>query len=125
MRPRPVALLKGVPPFVLGLAIVRGETLPVVHLGRLLRGDATDSVSRFVTLRLGSRRLALAVEGVLGVRDVNPDDLMGLPSLLGPESAQLVEAIGRLDAELLFVLSAMRIVPEPVWDVLCAGVVAS
>lgn len=125
MRPRPIAQLRGVPEFVLGVAIVRGQPVPVVHLGRLLRAEGTIPVTRFATLRLGSRCLALAVQAVMGVREMEPDDLTEFPSLLGPDGAEVIEAIGRLDAELLVVLSAMKIVPEPVWEALSARSTAS
>lgn len=121
MRPRPVEPLRGMPAFVLGLAIIRGEPLPVVHLGRLLGAEGSSSASRFVTLRAGRRNLALAVEEVLGVREVDSDRLTELAPLLGADAVEVIETVGRLDAELLVVLSAMKIVPQAVWEALAAG----
>jgi len=121
MRPLPVEPLAGMPPFVLGLSIIRGGPVPVIHLGRLLGGgEAADAVSRFVTLRLGDRKLALAVRSVLGLRELDLGSLVELPTILGDESARTVEAVGSLDAGLLVVLRAMRILPEPLWGALTA-----
>ena len=66
-RPLPIEPLQGVPPFVRGVAIIRGLATPVVDLGALL-GSGGGAIGRFVTVRAGGRQLALAVESVLGVR---------------------------------------------------------
>jgi purine-binding chemotaxis protein CheW len=121
MRPRPIEGVAGAPAFVLGLSIIRGDPLPVVHLGRLLGDAEVSAVSRFVTLRLGRRSLALAVQSVVGALELDSARLTELPPVLGAESDGVVAAIGQLDAELLVVLRTMRIVPEPLWDALLAG----
>src|SRR5215468_8425951 len=75
MRPLPVEPLAGAPSFVLGLAVIRGAAIPVVDV-------AGETPGRFVTLRLGARRIALAVEAVLGLAALEPATLSGLPPLL-------------------------------------------
>lgn len=120
MRPLPVEPLAGMPAFVMGLAVVRGQPLPVVDAGALL-GDLEDPQhTRFVTLVTGRRNIALAVEAVLGVREL-PPDLQGLPPLLREASAEVVSAIGTLDAELLLLLESARIVPDSVWQAVDRG----
>jgi purine-binding chemotaxis protein CheW len=117
MRNLPVEPLHDLPHFVLGLSLIRGAPTPVVHLGRLLGDDAAET-RRFVRLRLRDRSVALAVASVLGVKHVDPASLAPLPSLLGPANAQLVDAVGQLDRELLLVLGTARLVPESVWRAL-------
>lgn len=125
MRPLPIVTLAGVPPYVLGLAIIRGGPMPVVHLGRLVGAGEADVVSRFVTLRLGDRKMALAVRSVLGVRELDPGSIDRLPPIFGPESAAIIESIGRLDSELLLVLGSMRLLPESIWTAVSATGAAS
>jgi purine-binding chemotaxis protein CheW len=122
MRPLPVEPLAGMPPFVLGLSIVRGAPMPVVYLGRLLGAGDTNVISRFVTLRLGDRTLALAVSAVSGVRELDLGTLEKLPRILGSESADIIQSIGCLDTELVVILQTMRVLPEPVWDALSVSV---
>jgi purine-binding chemotaxis protein CheW len=110
-RPLPIEPVAGAPDFLLGLAVVRGAAVPIVDAERLLGGGQV-SASRFVMLRVGERRVGLAVESVLGVRQVVADSLEELPPLLRGADAAAVSAIGTLDAELLMVLQAARIVPE-------------
>jgi chemotaxis signal transduction protein len=85
----------------------------------LLGGIATTG-SRFVILRCGSRRVALIVDAVLDVRTIEPRVLAALPPLLGG-STELAVAIGTLDAELVVVLDASRLLPVETWNALEAS----
>jgi hypothetical protein len=75
-------------------------------------GTATATVRRFVTVRVGTRRVALAVEAVTDVRSLPVDALTALPPLLAGAEADGVAALGALDADVLLVLRAARLVPE-------------
>jgi purine-binding chemotaxis protein CheW len=110
-RPLPCETLAGTPAFVLGLSVIRGAPVPVVDAGRLLSGRRS-SPSRFVVLRIGERRIALAVEAVVGVRSMNRSALQDLPPLVRTADADAITAVGALDAELLLVLTAARIIPD-------------
>jgi purine-binding chemotaxis protein CheW len=116
MRPLPIEAVPGMPSFVRGLAIIRGAAVPVVDLADATGAAETRAPTRFVLLRLGSRRAALAVSAVVGVRDLDVASLEQMPPLLRGTGANLVEAIGLLDAELLVVLHASRLLPEETWD---------
>jgi purine-binding chemotaxis protein CheW len=118
MRPLPVEPIIGMPPFVRGLSVIRGHPTPVVDLGGRLGAGEGGVVTRFVTLRAGERQVALAVDAVLGVGSLDTSALEGMPPLLREASADTVAAIGTLDAGLLVVLRATRIVPAEVWEAL-------
>ena len=113
MRPLPVTPLAGAPAFVRGLCVIRGEPLPVVDLAALLFGPAEDEPTRFVTLRVGERRVALATGEVIGVRTL-PASGAPLPPLLAA-GGDAVAALARLDGALLLVLSGARLLPEAAW----------
>ena len=113
MRPLPIEAVAGAPDVVRGLAIIRGAPVPVIDVARLL-GAATAFPTRFVTMKVGDRRVALAVDAVLGVRGLPIESLQELPPLLGGVAAEIVAVIGRLDAELLLVLRGAQLVPDDV-----------
>ena len=104
------------PSFVQGLSIIRGVPTPVVDAGALLGATDAPRSTRLVVLRLDARRVALAVEDVLGVRTIPAASLAELPPLLRDAAREVVSALGALDAELLIVLHASYLVPESVWD---------
>jgi purine-binding chemotaxis protein CheW len=127
MRPLPIEPLTGTPPFVLGFAIIRGFPAPVVDAGLLLGSSESPSVpvvspspARFVSLRLGERTAALAVDAVLDVRTLSAETLSNIPPLLRGGGAELVSVIGALDAKLLLVLEAAHLVPDSVWSAITA-----
>jgi len=114
MRPLAVQPLAGIPPFVLGVAIIRGDPTPVVDVGQLV-GVARGDPTRFVTMKVADRAVAIAVDSVLGVRSLPAASLLTVPPLLGVASMDLVAAIGSLDREILLVLQAARLLPESIW----------
>jgi purine-binding chemotaxis protein CheW len=121
MRPLPVEALAAAPAFVKGLSIIRGMPMPVVDAGGLLGGRDEPRSRRLVVLRLDGRRVALAVEDVLGVRAIPTASLRELPPLLRDASREAISAVGALDAELLIVLRTGHLVPESAWLAMAVG----
>jgi purine-binding chemotaxis protein CheW len=111
MRPLPIEPFTGAPMGVKGVAVIRGVPVPVVELAALL-GNASSIPTRFVTVRSGLNQVALAVDSVLGLYDISTTCLQQLPALLSAADNNAVTAIGTLDAELLLLLNAGRLVPD-------------
>lgn len=116
MRPLPLQRLAHLPGFVSGLSVIRGKPTPVLD-ARVLLGAPTDAApARYVTLQLGERAAALAVDGVLGVHGVSLETLDGLPAVAGAAQNPHVAALGMLDAELLVLLEHTHLVPDALWQ---------
>jgi purine-binding chemotaxis protein CheW len=126
MRALPVESFSGAPPFVRGVAVVRGVPTPVVEAAWLLGEGGGGPGARWVTMDAGGRPVALAVDEVLGVRSLPADDRVSLPPLLRDAGSEVVAALGRLDAELLLILQASRAWTDEAWHALeAAGVSAT
>src|ERR1041385_6746695 len=97
MRPLPLEQLAGVPRFVAGVSIIRGSATPVVDARRLLGADETESPGRFLTLKIGERRVALAVDAVVAVRDLGTQAVQELPPLLHEAGADADRKSTRLN----------------------------
>jgi purine-binding chemotaxis protein CheW len=121
MRPLAIEPLAGAPPFVRGLSIIRGAPTPVVDAGTLIGAPGGPLAGCLLLLRVGTRRVALMVEAVVGIRAILPETLGQLPPLLQDASREAVSAIGILDAALLVVLCAGHFVPQAVWDTVVTG----
>ena len=122
MRPLPIEPVAGTPGFVRGVALIRGAPTPVVDLKALLEnGENSATYGRFVTMKLGERRVAIGVDGVVGLRNLDSAQLGELPPILRDVAADLIEAIGTCDGQLLVVLRAARIVPDEVWTTLASA----
>jgi len=113
MRPYQLRPVAGAPDFALGVSLIRGAVVPVLDAGALLGITQVAAITRLVVLRLGERAVALAVEAVLGIRDIPQTSLQSLPPLLRNSEDALVAAISRLDRELLLVLRLGRTLVEP------------
>ena len=109
-RPLPVQALGTAPDFVSGLVRLRGEAVPVVDLGRLLGLAHGHGPGRFVRLEAGGRRVALAVDQVLGLRELPAESAGALPPLFSG-ALPAVEALGALDQALYLLLGAARLMP--------------
>jgi purine-binding chemotaxis protein CheW len=116
MRPLRCEPLPDVPAFVRGVSVIRGRPVPVVDLGRLLGASDHASASRLVVVKIdATRRVALLVDEVLGIRPELSLPAGDLPSLLAGAGAEIIEALTRLDDQLLTVLRAGRLVPDTIW----------
>jgi purine-binding chemotaxis protein CheW len=115
MRPLPTEPIAGMPPFVTGVAVVRGVATPVVDAARLTGAVSSVPVGRFVAVRVGERRAVVAVDAVLGIQALPIDSFERLLPH-GDAGSGAIEGIGSLDSELLLVLRCAKIVPAAVWD---------
>lgn len=121
LRPLPVEGLAGVPPYVRGICVLRGRPVPVVDIGLLLGGERMAGevhAARFVGVRTGPQTAVLAVDTVVGIRDIPMERLHDLSSVTGSVACTAVGAIGR---EPLLLLETGRVIPDSVWDALEAA----
>jgi purine-binding chemotaxis protein CheW len=114
--PLPVQALPATPPFILGVATIRGCATPVVDCARLLGTHPQAAPpARLVTIAIGGRQVAIALDEVLGVRHLGSEALTSLPPLIEGMEEGAVAQISTLDNHLLLVLSAARLIPDELW----------
>ena len=83
MRPLRVEASAEGPACVQGWTVLRGERVPVVDLAALA-GETPGRATRFISVREGATRAALAVDAVLGVRALSAEVHAALPLALIP-----------------------------------------
>jgi purine-binding chemotaxis protein CheW len=117
MRPLPIDPIPGMPSFVRGLSVIRDAPVPVVDLAEVLEAGRAGTSTRFVLLKVeGDRRVALAVDRVIGLRQLDTATAEQMPPILRNANAGVIEAVGTLDEKLLLVLRATRVMPDALWD---------
>jgi purine-binding chemotaxis protein CheW len=115
MRPLPTqALTPGIEGLD-GVTVVRGRPVPVVHLGSVIGGAGENTPQRYVTVRAGERVVVLAVDEVLGLRELNETQYAEMPPLLSRGRSDAIAHIGVADSELLALLDAGRLVSPEAW----------
>jgi len=121
MRRQPVRMISPLAGFIEGLAVIRGEAVPVVSLARLFDPVATETTGRFISVRIGHRRVALAVSEVLGMRQLPARQIAALPPLLGAVEQSAVAGLEVLDHQLLLVLNCTRLISDRDWADIAVG----
>lgn len=117
LRPLATRPLAGAPPWVRGIAIMRGVPVPVIDVARLLTGEPAG-IGRFVAVRTERGPVALATGDVLGIRAVAASGAAtGHAALLtgGGAASRLVAGVGMIDTEPLMLLQSLRVVPDEIW----------
>ncbi|RDU98015.1 chemotaxis protein CheW [Trinickia dinghuensis] len=115
MRPLPIKRVADTPAFVLGISIIRGKGVPVLDTSLLVDSSAGTRPTRYVTIKIEARTACLAVDEVIGIRQVSPTLRADVPPLLHPSNSEIVAAIGTLDAELLVVLQSAHLISDELW----------
>jgi purine-binding chemotaxis protein CheW len=125
MRPLPIEALVGVPSFVLGMAIIRGSVTPVISLDVLLGARTPAEPKRFVLVRAGSERIALAVDSVRGTEKIAVSRLGVAPPLLSEVLPTDAARVGALDQTVLVMLETGRLINDETWRAISAEVAGS
>jgi purine-binding chemotaxis protein CheW len=118
MRPMEMRSLAGAPSFIAGVSVIRGQAVPVLIVAHLLGASTGSPASRFITLRVGDRLVALGVDAVIGFRWLDQDDVTQVPPLLSQAHPELIEQLGRLDDELVVVLRSAGLIADGQWSLL-------
>jgi chemotaxis signal transduction protein len=114
----PVARLPVMPPWVLGLAQIRGELISVIDSGRICHSTEQPSL-RFVAVVDTSRgSVALAIDQVIGLRHLYADDIAATVHLGDADREQMVrftttDLVSVLDVERLVANSNLSIESTP------------
>jgi purine-binding chemotaxis protein CheW len=114
MRPLPLQELAGLPAYLCGLAVVRGEPTPVVDVSTVLTGVSNTKIGRFLSMRSAGRPFVLGVEAVVGLKTVERSTLRAVPELLDP-ARDLVESVGTVGTELLTIFRSSGAFAEELW----------
>ncbi|MGB3270563.1 MAG: chemotaxis protein CheW [Rhodanobacter sp.] len=103
----------GTQPWLLGVANVRGNLVPVVDIGRFLFGERTQHSerSRLLVVRQGGGSVALLVDEVLGQRTVDAEQRQQAGEEDDPRLARFVD--NRVGEQQLAIFSMARLVRAP------------
>ncbi len=105
-----VTPVRGAPPWIAGVAQVRGELMSVVHLSRWL-GQAATVDHPVVAVLAGKRGpLGILVDEVLGSHDVRRDDVS---DLLTRQAHREKRPISAVTNDLVAVLDLERFLADP------------
>lgn len=106
--PLAVQKISGAPDYALGMAMLRGTACPVLDLSHILSGRNSPSVRYFVGLKTSPRPVILAVDEVLGLRNIDMSSLEALPDFLQSIGSRMVVGVTSVDGKMVAVLDPER-----------------
>lgn len=110
LRPLPLSRVAGAPSAVSGLAVVRGRSMPVLDLTRLLSGGRSGDPTRWVTLNAPGA-FALAVDGVDSIRWLD-DAALEASRLFSEVAKGALTRVGSLDRNILLHFESAKILAQ-------------
>ncbi|WP_049622587.1 chemotaxis protein CheW [Frateuria defendens] len=110
-----MAPVPGTRPWLLGVANVRGNLVPVIDLARFLFGERTQAAerTRLLVVRQGGGSVALLVDEVFGQRTVDGQQRQEAEHEDDPRLTRFVESRVRVGEQQLALLSMGRLVRAP------------
>jgi purine-binding chemotaxis protein CheW len=83
---RHVTEIPGGPPWLVGLVAVEGQLVSLLHVPRFLgiERQGLGDISATLVATWGERAIGLAAEQLLGIEDIDADDIVELPVAIGP-----------------------------------------
>ena len=106
----PIARLPVMPPWVLGLAQIRGELISVIDTGRLFQSTQKPGLRFVAVVETSQGAVALAVDQVLGLRHLYADDIAETVHLGDADREQMIRFT---TTDLVSVLDVERLVVSP------------
>lgn len=111
----PLTPVPGTKPWLLGVANVRGNLMPVVDMARFLFSERTlhSERARLLVVRQGGGSVALLVDEVFGQRTVDAEQRRGAEREDDPRLARFVDDRVEVDGRRLALFSMGRLVRAP------------
>jgi twitching motility protein PilI len=115
LAPPVLARVPGAQPWLLGIANVRGNLMPVVDLGRFLFGERTQpgERTRLLVVRQGSGSVALMVDEVFGQRTVDALQRQSMRAEDDPRLLRFVDHQVEVGDQQLALFDTSRLVRAP------------
>ena len=112
VRLQPTRSVLDAPDIIEGVTRLRDTVLPVVDLRRCLGAsdEAASSHGRLVVTDVGSKAVALVVDGVSEILTVQPEDIE-LPDSLTASESGLILGVAKMDGRLIVILDPYTLVP--------------
>jgi purine-binding chemotaxis protein CheW len=98
--------------FVEGVINLRGQVTTVLNLGKRLGiEDAVpdEKEGKIIIIEANEKAFGIIVDNVLGVVNVESENITDPASLLGAEKADFIKGIGRMDDRLVILLEPLKL----------------
>lgn len=110
MRPRALERNHSLPKCVLGTCLIRQQPTPVIDVAALM-GSSAQAPKRLVTVSVGERQVALAVDAVIGTTRIDAQRFLDTTPLVCGDQG-VISALTVLDSTLVYLMNSARLLPD-------------
>jgi purine-binding chemotaxis protein CheW len=109
LRPRKTREVPDMPDYISGFITVRKDVLPLVDLKKRFGVSSEPQKERVLVVRYGSEKVALLVDGVLGILKYEDSRLKKPPSVFRGLKAKYIYGVLEADGEAIIMLDVASV----------------
>jgi len=100
--------------YFLGMVDIRGKVLPVIDLKKKLHihQEKSRNPEKIIIVELMNKRIALAVDNVLNVLDLYPDEIDSSPPAVKSYHTKYIYGVGKKDKRLIILINLNSLFTE-------------
>ena len=95
--------------YVKGIINLRGEVVPVYSLKRKFNMPDEVATDTTIIVSVGDVKIAIEVDQVLEISDINPDNIVNMPLIIKNEATMYMDRVANVDGKLVILLDVMKL----------------
>lgn len=95
--------------YIKGIVNLRGEVIPVYSLKRKFNMKDESYADSSIIINTGAVKLALEVDEVMEIGDVNNEDIVNMPSIINNDDTRFMDRVAHVGNDLIILLDVEKL----------------
>lgn len=95
--------------YIKGIVNLRGEVIPVYSLKRKFNMKDESYADSSIIINTGVVKLALEVDEVMEIGDVNNEDIVNMPSIINNDDTRFMDRVAHVGKDLIILLDVEKL----------------
>ncbi len=95
--------------YIKGIVNLRGEVIPVYSLKRKFNMKDESYTDSSIIINAGAVKLALEVDEVMEIGDVNDEDIVNMPSIINNDDTRFMDRVAHVGKDLIILLDVEKL----------------
>lgn len=98
--------------YIKGIVNLRGEVIPVYSLKRKFNMKDESYADSSIIINTGAVKLALEVDEVMEIGDVNGEDIVNMPSIINNDDTRFMDRVAHVGQDLIILLDVEKLLTD-------------
>jgi purine-binding chemotaxis protein CheW len=98
--------------YIRGIVNMRSEVIPVYSLAKKFGKDSEATAESTIIINLGDIKLALEVDEVLEIHDIDEAHIVTMPHMLVKQDTQYLDRVANVDGKLIMLLDVEKLLSD-------------